>query len=256
MDDKPLAGTAALCIHGFGGEPFEMLGLASALEALGCTVRTPLLPGHGETPEAWDRTGFDDWAGAVEREYDILAAEYEQVMACGLSLGGTLSLHLAQVRTPVCVATMAAPVYLYRFYPPEATDWRLPFIGIMKYFKPMWPKGEPNPESRRIAPWQGYDRVNSLNALHSLLKGIRRVRRALPSIETPLLAIHAHGDRTVPESNAQAIVERVSSRVAELEYLDIEETVTGHHVITTHQETRKRVEASVVAFALRNLKAY
>lgn len=253
-DDKPLAGTAALCIHGFGGEPFEMLELAGALEASGCAVRTPLLPGHGTTPEEWNRTGFGDWAGAVEREYDELAAAHGRIMVCGLSMGGTLTLHLARVRRPACVAVLAAPVFLYRFWPPEATDWRLPLVGLLKRIRPLWPTGAPNPESRRIAPWRGYEGVTSLGALHSFLKGMREERRGLGDIVAPILAVHARGDRTVPDSNAQAIVDGVSSPVKRLVYLDIRETVTGRHVITTHAETGARVRELVSGFALEHLR--
>ena len=253
-NDKPLAGTAVLCIHGFGGEPFEMLDLAGALEALGCAVRTPLLPGHGTTPEDWDRTGFSDYAGAVEREYDELAAAHGRVMVCGLSMGGTLTLHLARVRRPACVAVLAAPVFLYRFWPPEATDWRLPLVGLLKRIRPLWPTGASNPESRRIAPWRGYEGVTSLCALHSFLKGMREERLGLGRIEAPLLAVQARGDRTVPDSNARVIVDGVSSSVKKLIYLDITETITGHHVITTHIETKGRVRELVSGFALEHLR--
>lgn len=251
--DGPLAGTAALCVHGFGGEPFEMEPLAGALRALGCAVDAPLLPGHGESPEAWSRSGFEDWAAAVERSYDALAARHERVMACGLSMGGTLCLHLAQVRRPACVAVLAAPVFLYRFLPPVATDWRLPLVGLLKGLRPLWPTGAPNPESRRIAPWKGYEGVTSLPALHGFLKGMHGVRRALARVDAPLLVVQAHGDRTVPEANAPAIVGGVSSAVRRLEWLDIRETVTSRHVLTTHRETGERVRRLVADFALEHL---
>ncbi len=44
--------TTCLLIHGFAGSTFEMEPLAPGLEALGCTVDIPTLPGHAsrETP--------------------------------------------------------------------------------------------------------------------------------------------------------------------------------------------------------------
>ncbi|MBU1004152.1 MAG: alpha/beta fold hydrolase [Proteobacteria bacterium] len=250
MSDCPLAGTAALLIHGFGGEPFEMLGLAQALQALGCEVSVPLLPGHGSSVADWCKVPFSALTSAVEREFDVLSERHGRVLVCGLSMGGTLSLHLGIARRPAGIVSIAAPVHLYRFWPPEFPDWRMPLVPLLKRIRPLWPTDAPNPEARRIAPWKGYEDYVSLEALDSFLDGMHHVKKRLPELEAPLLCLHSPGDRTVPLSSSFAIMSGVSSHERRLELLPIHETVTKHHVLTTHDETMDRVRGLVEGFAL------
>jgi len=250
----PLSGSAALCLHGFGSTPFEMRGLAGVLEAAGCVVSAPLLPGHGTSPEDWNRTGFDHWAGAVEREYDRLAGLAERVFVCGLSMGGLLALHLGAVRRPAAIAALAAPVFLYRFYPLELTDWRLPLLPLFRRVRPLWPTAPGGAESRRIAPWQGYEGVIALGALAGLMDGMRRVRARLGEVTAPLLALHSPGDVTVPLSSSMTIMAGVSSAVRRLELLPVAERTTSRHLLTTHRDTRPRVERLVPEFFAQSLE--
>lgn len=249
MSDSPLAGTAALLIHGFGGVPFEMQPLAEALRRQGCEVAVPLLPGHGTTIEDWARTSFADLTRAVEEEYDSLERAHGRVMVCGLSMGGTLTLHLGTVRRPAALVSIAAPVHLFTYWPPEFPDWRMPLVPLLKRVRPIWPTGAGDPESRRIAPWQGYESEVSLEALDSFLAGMCEIKRELAHITSPLTCIHSPGDRTVPLSSAYAIMTGVSSQRRRLELLPIEERVTKHHVLTTHNETRDRVRELVLETA-------
>ncbi|TAM92198.1 MAG: alpha/beta fold hydrolase [Jatrophihabitans sp.] len=96
--------------HGFTGTPASMRPWAEHLAAAGYTVRAPLLPGHGTTWQDCNRTGWRDWYGSVEAAYDELAARCETVVACGLSMGGTLVTRLAQ-RRPVAGLVLVNPSY-------------------------------------------------------------------------------------------------------------------------------------------------
>lgn len=239
---------ACLFIHGFGGAPFEMTPLASVFDARGFRVDVPTLPGHDTTPEEWSRTRWSDWLAHVEARYEALAARHERVCVLGLSMGGTLALALAQRHPVAAVAVLAAPVYLYRFFPPEATDWRLPLTGLLRKVRPLWPGRPGSIESRAIAPWRGYEGVVGMEPLYSFLLGMKVVRANLERITAPLLAIQARGDRFVPESNMEEIVGRVRSNQRRGVMLDIRETVTKHHILTTHLETRDEVARLCLEF--------
>lgn len=243
-----MPGGACLLVHGFGGTPFEMLPVAEALEQGGRHVCLPLLPGHASTVDEWSRTRWSDWLEHVSAEYEKLEASHGKVFVLGLSMGGSLCLALAQRYRPAGVVTIASPVFLYRFLPLEATDWRLPLTGLLKRFRPIWPSPPKKPESRLIAPWQGYEEAVALEPLHSFMLGLREVHRNLGGITAPLLSIHSPLDRYVPFGNLWEITRGVNSPVRRSVVLTIRERVTKHHLLTTHVETRDTVAGLCAAF--------
>ena len=85
-----------LVIHGFGGSPRSLQELAERLAAAGYTVALPLLAGHGRTPEAMEASRWTEWTGDVEQAYQWLRARTDRVFVCGLSMGGTLALWVAE----------------------------------------------------------------------------------------------------------------------------------------------------------------
>lgn len=248
MSDQVQAEGAVLLLHGFGGEPFEMQGLARAFQAAGWESSTPLLPGHGESLEALQRTGWNDWVAAAEAEYLRMSEKYEKVFAAGLSMGGSLALELAARHDPAGVIVIAAPVFLYRFYPWTASDWRLPLVPLLKRFRPVWSAKPRNPESCEIAPWKGYEDGIALGPLESFMLGLKALRGRLGEVTAPLLAMHCPEDETAPAGNAWEIAVNVSSRKRRIELLAIDEQVTGKHCLTTHVETCGRVEKLAVDF--------
>ena len=86
----------ALVLHGFTGCPQSMRGLAQAFASAGFAVELPRLPGHGTAIEDMLETSWDDWSKAAEAAYDDLAARCDKVVVSGLSMGGTLTLWLAE----------------------------------------------------------------------------------------------------------------------------------------------------------------
>ena len=91
-----------------------MRGLATALAEAGLTVELPLLPGHGTSAADMLPTRWEDWSAAAEAAYVELAARTEAVVAVGLSMGGTLSVWLAErhpeIRGLVVVNPLIEPV--------------------------------------------------------------------------------------------------------------------------------------------------
>src|SRR5688572_33416068 len=88
----------ALLVHGFTGCPQSMRPWAEYLAEAGLTVRLPRLPGHGTTWREMNLTRWPDWYGEAERAFDQLRSRCDTVFVMGLSMGGTLSLRLAEER--------------------------------------------------------------------------------------------------------------------------------------------------------------
>ncbi|OBQ45873.1 alpha/beta hydrolase [Halodesulfovibrio spirochaetisodalis] len=230
-----------LLIHGWTGSSFEMEPLVEPLEADGIVVRNIMLPGHGTSFEDFQTTGWADWERGAEKEYEALAKQVDAVFVVGLSMGGTLALHVASKFPVAGVVSLAAPLYLYSFFPWQMKDWRMPLTPLIKRFKPVMPLGRRDEEHIKIAPWKGYDDFVSLQQLHELMKGVRKVRNEVNAINAPILVVQAPTDRSVPLGNVFLIAKSVASAEVTVKLLRIKEKVTGHHVITTHIETSGRI---------------
>ncbi len=239
-----------LLIHAFGGSPFEMALLAAAVEQVGGVARCVTLPGHDSSFAAFRKTNFTDWAAHAEQEYLTLTSEVEHVMVAGFSMGGTLALHIAAKYSPAALVSIAAPIHVYRIIPWEMKDWRLPFVRIMRFVRPVWPGAARSELQQDIAPWNGYT-ATALPQLWSLMKGARIVGSQLADIRCPVLVVHAVTDKTVPVSNAWRILSSVCTAHRELHLLSIHENQTSHHMLTTHSETREHVAGLVQSFAKR-----
>jgi carboxylesterase len=87
-----------LVLHGFTGSPRTVRPWAEYLAGAGLTVRVPLLPGHGGSWQELAKTGWTDWYAAAERAFTELSARCEQVFVAGISMGGCLSLRLAETQ--------------------------------------------------------------------------------------------------------------------------------------------------------------
>lgn len=237
-----------LLIHGFAGSPVEMEPVALALEAEGFEVVRLTLPGHATTIDDFSRTFFPDWLAAAEHACQQEIARGRRVVVIGHSMGGSLALHLAERYDLAGVVTLAAPVYLYRFLPPEAADWRLPLVGLLKYLRPRWPKAPEDPVARQIAPWGGYTGVRLLPQLHSFIQGLDPIAQQLGEITEPLLILHALHDEVVPTSNALTIASGVSSAKVTVELFTLPETPAGRHIISSHRDCRALVAARINTF--------
>ena len=245
------ADTACLLLHGFGGSPFEMEPLVSGLTDLGCTVDVPTLPGHDSSVAEFRRTFFPDWLAHAEERYLSLRRSHKRVIPIGFSMGGSLALLLAARHNPAGVVSLAAPVCLQPWFSFNARTLQILFLPLLKHVFPVMSRRPPRPESRAIAPHRGYDNVNCLPQLHSLGKGLAILRKTLPDIRCPALVMHDVLDASSWPGSALAIAAKAASRDLTLIYTRMNERITSHHMLTTHQETKEQVAAEVRRFVAR-----
>ncbi len=90
--------------HCFGGR---------YLNERGYTCHAPQYKGHGVPPEELVHTGPEDWWKDVMDGYEYLRSEgYENIAACGLSLGGVFSLKLGYTVPIKGIVPMCAPMHI------------------------------------------------------------------------------------------------------------------------------------------------
>jgi carboxylesterase len=209
-----------LLLHGFTGAPGSMRGWADHLADAGYTVRLPLLPGHGTRWQDMNRTTFDDWLAEATSAFQDLAASRRAVFICGLSMGGTLALRLAELY-PDAVAGIALvnPSVLTERWDAK---WLLPWVNRVV---PRFP-GITSDIAKPGVTEPGYEHIPT-KAAYSLSRAWPVVRAGLPTITAPVLLMHSTVDHVVEPVNATV----VRAEIGSTDVTDIELT-RSYHVAT------------------------
>jgi carboxylesterase len=195
--------TGVLLCHGFTGSPASMRPWAEHLANEGHTVRLPRLPGHGTTWHELALTGWDDWYTAVDRQLRDLAQSCDHVVVAGLSMGGTLTLRLAEEHPDLVDGIVVVNPSVHS----RRSD--LKALPLLRHVVRSVP-GVANDIKRSDADEHGYDRV-PLQALYSLTKAWQVVSAGLCDITCPVLVFGSDVDHVVEPSNAVEVVQEVQS---------------------------------------------
>jgi carboxylesterase len=196
-----------LLSHGFTGSPASMRPWGQYLADRGYTVRVPRLPGHGTTWQELNTVGWQDWYGELDEALTQLRARCERVAVCGLSMGGSLALRLAEQRPEdVDALVLVNPAVAIK-------DPRLTLLPVLKHLVPSLP-GIGNDIKMPGGDETGYTRT-PLRALSSLLRGWQQVRADLPQVTAPLLVFRSVDDHVVDEISLGLIRAGVESSIAE-----------------------------------------
>ncbi len=224
----------ALVLHGFTGNPQSMRGLALALADAGFTVEMPLLPGHGTDIADMLPTTWTDWSEAAEAAYAGLASRCDSVVVVGLSMGGTLSVWLAERHPEIAALAVVNPLVS----PPDADT-----VG---FIQAMIDNGD------EVAPGIGSDiamegAVESaypglpLRAALSLFAAAAEVEASLSSVTCPVLVFTSVQDHVVDPASSDILAAGVKGPV---ERVSLERSF---HVATLDYD-KDEIESRTVAF--------
>ncbi|MDR1852994.1 MAG: alpha/beta fold hydrolase [Propionibacteriaceae bacterium] len=191
-----------LISHGFTSTPHSVSEWAHAVADAGYRVRVPRLPGHGTNVAELNRTSWQDWYDAIEREYETLRGECEEVFAGGLSLGGSLVLRLAEmhpdVRGLVLVNPAMVPTLVHRLAP------------LLQHMIPILPSGVGSDIAMPDVKEYTYSHT-PVRATVQLLKLWQDVRARLDLITCPVLMFRSTVDHVVPDIAKRTILAQISS---------------------------------------------
>jgi carboxylesterase len=200
---KGTNGVGCLVMQGFTGTVGGIRYYAEHLAAKGLSVEAPRLTGHGTRWQDANKVRYTDWIRDAEQAYQLLASRCKQVFVTGLSMGGTLILHLAEHHPEVAgVIPVNAPVFM--------TDKRAALLPVIKHLIASTPAiASDIMEPGVVEP--AYDRTPTSGA-HEMVKLLGVTRRDLGLITQPLLVMRSIHDHVVPHECGPSILEHVASK--------------------------------------------
>jgi carboxylesterase len=223
-----------LVLHGFTGNPASMRSLAERIAEAGYSVELPRLPGHGTTIEDMMTTTWTDWSGAAEAAYDDLRSRCASVAVVGLSMGGGLTAHVAEVRPDV-----AGCVFINPLVKPPVQEMVDGLVALLEAgLETIDSIGSDIKKEGSVEA--SYD-ATPLACAQSLFEAVKGVNADLSKIQTPSLLLSSRDDHVVTSDNGDDIVAKVAGPV---ERIWLEES---YHVATMDND-QELVESATVTF--------
>ncbi|MBN3808942.1 alpha/beta fold hydrolase [Paraburkholderia sp. Ac-20347] len=245
---------AVLLLHGLSSSPLELRYLARYLQNEGFTVCAPVIEGYsaGSPMQTMER-----WLEGAVREFDALAARYERVSVCGLSIGGALALRLVHARPAAQSLVLLSLTLAY-------DGWAIPWYRFLldcAYYTPLrhtyqYREAEPfglrnealRAKIARAMQRNAFSEVGpstiALPALHQALRLSRSARKDVAAIENDTLVIHSIDDETSSPRNPRYVIDHIGASFLRTVWLD-----DSYHMITSDNE--REIVARETALFLR-----
>ncbi len=247
---------AVLFIHGFPTTPYMYAYPAREFSRNGYDVFSPLLPTFGTDYKEFEQSIFPEWFGFIDRYYLSLKKRYKDVYVIGVSMGGAMTLKIAELHrdsesSPKAIAVLAAPVaYNSLIRDGFVTSWSF-YIGriVAMFAKEIgagYVDGKPGAEDGNDA-WVGYSGTFPRQGI-SLVYNLKSIRKNLGSIRVPLISIHDKGDKTVPFGNQKIITGNVSSRKVKVISDKMPNFNHTHHSLLMYNSTRAKYTEEILKF--------
>ena len=201
-------GAGALCLHGLTGTPYEVRPLAEALVAQGIRARGIRMAGHDGGVEELARSSRVEWVDRARAELRSLRAEHDRVFLIGVSMGGLVSLRLAQTESVDGLVVVGVPLVLA---PP--IPQLLPLLRLMMSARKKRGSDIRDPDARARHPGHPAMPLDSVNELIGLQA---EVLPNLGKVEAPILVAHGELDTTARPRDAKRLHDEVGSRAKEL----------------------------------------
>ena len=251
------ANKAILFVHGFPSTPAVYRWPAEQASRAGWDVSAPLLPGFGTDYHDLLDTNFTQWYAYLKDVYLELRKRYSTLVVVGTSMGGALTLKLAEefsasANAPNAIVTIAAPVFINSFLRYGILKNPLYYIvrtigWFIKSFNPSNVTTESKNNVDGRGRWRGYS-GNYPRQTYSLKLGLKKINRDLEKITVPTLLIQDRGDRTVPFENIYHISKKIHSKTLELKIITIGAIAHEHHSLLIYDSTREVVMNKILDF--------
>ena len=229
-----------IALHGFSSAPAEVKQMAKYIFDQGYSVYAPRLKGHGTSPKDLKETSWQDWYKSVCRAIAIASLKYKKIYIIGFSTGGLLAL----LSTKKCYNEFAGIICInaalhlndirLKTVLPAVSFWNdlVHAFNVNEYQKEYVPNNAENPEIN-------YDKhyVTSIEQLNALMK---KTRKNLPKILSPILILQAKNDPVVNPASAYEIYDAIASKRKNIQMLNLD-----NHVIVKGNNTQELYDAII-----------
>ncbi len=185
-----------ILIHGFGGSIKEVEPLSSKLSLLGYHVETPKLKGHTGMRKDLKSATYLDWIEDVEKAYLSLKTKCDEIVLIGFSMGGLLSLQVANKFKVKGVITLNTPIYIGNIYMILKKIIKNINIFNLNRFKRLL-------RLLKLLPLKAYINFNRL---------LKDTKKILPNIKCDILVNQAIDDEVVRYKSAHYLHNQVQSK--------------------------------------------
>ena len=196
--------TIVICLHGWTASPYEALPIARSVHEKGFAASVPCLPGHGIQSSTLAKKilptiKYTDWITAVREEIEIARQSYKKVYIYGQSMGGALSLIMAEEHLVDACALTAPAIDL---------GWKSNFlVRVFGWTNIFEEKNEKLPFYNESYPFRSVRSAQELRKLANLAKN------KLSHVQCPVLECHSELDDTILPKVAHLIAQKVSGPV-------------------------------------------
>ena len=168
----------------------------------GLSVELPRLPGHGTTVAEANLTHWEDWYAEVERHLALLRERCDDVFVMGLSMGGTLSIRLAEEHGDEIAGLVLVNPSLLTKRPDRF------LLPVLRLVRPTWPgiasdikkPGVSRARLRHSIP---------VKAAYQLSRLWLTTRADLGKVTQPLLVLRSTEDHVVEPDSARMLLDKV-----------------------------------------------
>jgi carboxylesterase len=248
--------TAVLMIHGFPSTPSVYDYSANRFFEQGYDSYAYLLPGFGTDPDDFKKTYFTQWFNFICRKYENLQEQYENVSIVGISMGGALTLKLAEKysdtnKEPLAAISISAPViYNSLIKDRKITKFSFYFARIICLFKKYFNTSINNKDEDGQDGedrWLGYSGLYLPQSI-SLIHAEKTIRKNLNKITCPLFSIHNVTDLTVPFFNFTIIAKENNSRYFRSKVIKMDGFKHTKHVLLLYFSVQEELTNDIIEF--------
>ncbi|HWC35718.1 MAG TPA: alpha/beta fold hydrolase [Mycobacteriales bacterium] len=222
---------AVLC-HGLTGMPGSMRPWGDALAKAGLTVRVPLLPGHGTRWQDANKVRWQDWYAALSATVDEVRSRCEATFVMGLSMGGTLTIRLAEERS----ADLAGIVLVNPSLFTTRKDAKL--LPFLRHVVPGLPPIASDIKRAGVVE-PAYPKL-PVKAAYQLSELWKLANADLGRITSPMLVLTSRNDHVVEPANSERLMAGAGS--ADKKHVWLEDSF---HVATLDNDLPRIVEETL-----------